>query len=104
MPRLDDTAVEEGLQRLPGWERRGNQIVKTFVREDFAQAMVLINEVAGCHSPAAVRPAAGEYMPIGPAAFLAHKVRTSIAPPVAQLAPAPPHVTSAGRAQSPATK
>jgi hypothetical protein len=35
MPRLDDTAVEEGLQRLPGWERRGNQIAKTFVREDF---------------------------------------------------------------------
>jgi pterin-4a-carbinolamine dehydratase len=32
MPRLDDTAIEEGLQRLPGWERRGNQIVKTFAR------------------------------------------------------------------------
>jgi hypothetical protein len=31
MPRLDDTAVEEGLQHLPGWERRGNEIVKTFV-------------------------------------------------------------------------
>ena len=46
MPRLDDTAVEEGLQRLPGWERRGNQIVKSFVREDFAQAMVFVNEVA----------------------------------------------------------
>jgi hypothetical protein len=29
MPRLDDTAVEEGLQHLPGWKRRGNQIVKT---------------------------------------------------------------------------
>ena len=46
MPRLDDTAVEEGLQHLPGWERRGNQIVKSFVREDFAQAMVFVNEVA----------------------------------------------------------
>jgi 4a-hydroxytetrahydrobiopterin dehydratase len=46
MPRLDDTAVEEGLQRLPGWERRGNQIVKSFVREDFAQAMVFVSEVA----------------------------------------------------------
>jgi len=46
MPRLDDTAVAEGLQHLPGWERRGNQIVKTFVREDFAHAMVLVNEVA----------------------------------------------------------
>ena len=28
MPRLDDTAVAEGLQRLPGWERRGNQIAE----------------------------------------------------------------------------
>ena len=46
MPRLDDTAIEEGLARLPGWERRGNQIVKTFTREDFAQAMVFVNEVA----------------------------------------------------------
>ena len=32
MPGLDDTAVEEGLQRLPGWERCGNQLAKTFVR------------------------------------------------------------------------
>jgi hypothetical protein len=24
MPRLDDTAVAEGLQHLPGWERRGD--------------------------------------------------------------------------------
>jgi Pterin 4 alpha carbinolamine dehydratase len=46
MPRPDDIAVEEGLQHLPGWERRGNEIVKTFTREDFAQAMVFVNEVA----------------------------------------------------------
>src|SRR4029453_14250285 len=53
MSRLDDTAVEEGLQRLPGWERRGNQILKTFVRTDFAQAMSFVNEVAGAarHPP-----------------------------------------------------
>ena len=53
MPRLDDTAVDEGLQHLPGWERRGNQIVKTFVRDDFAHAMVFVNEVAGAagHHP-----------------------------------------------------
>jgi 4a-hydroxytetrahydrobiopterin dehydratase len=46
MPRLDDTAVAEGLQHLPGWERRSNQIVKTFARADFAQAMSFVNEVA----------------------------------------------------------
>jgi 4a-hydroxytetrahydrobiopterin dehydratase len=51
MPRLDDTAVAEGLQRLPGWERRGNQIAKTFVREDFAPAA----EVAGHHPDIDIR-------------------------------------------------
>jgi hypothetical protein len=44
MPRLEDTAVEEGLQHLPGWERRGDEIVKTFVRADFAHAMVFVNK------------------------------------------------------------
>jgi 4a-hydroxytetrahydrobiopterin dehydratase len=56
MPRLDDTAVEEGLQRLPGWERRGNQIVKTFVRNDFAHAMVFVNEVASAAEVAGHHP------------------------------------------------
>jgi len=56
MPRLDDTAVAEGLQRLPGWERRGNQIVKTFVREDFAHAMVFVNEVAAAAEAAGHHP------------------------------------------------
>ena len=56
MPRLDDTAVEEGLQRLPGWERRGNEIVKTFVREDFAHAMVFVNEVASAAEAPATTP------------------------------------------------
>jgi len=46
MPRLDDTAVAEGLQHLPGWQRRSNQIVKTFTRADFAQAITFVNEVA----------------------------------------------------------
>jgi 4a-hydroxytetrahydrobiopterin dehydratase len=56
MPRLDDTAVEEGLQHLPGWKRRGNQIVKTFVRADFAQAMSFVNEVAGAAEAAGHHP------------------------------------------------
>jgi 4a-hydroxytetrahydrobiopterin dehydratase len=56
MPRLDDTAVAEGLQHLPGWERRGNQIVKTFVREDFAHAMVFVNEVASAAEAAGHHP------------------------------------------------
>jgi 4a-hydroxytetrahydrobiopterin dehydratase len=56
MPRLDDTAVAEGLQHLPGWERRGNQIVKTFVREDFAHAMTFVNEVAAAAEAAGHHP------------------------------------------------
>jgi 4a-hydroxytetrahydrobiopterin dehydratase len=56
MPRLDDTAIDEGLQRLPGWERRGNQIVKSFMRQDFAQAMAFVNEVAGAAEAAGHHP------------------------------------------------
>jgi 4a-hydroxytetrahydrobiopterin dehydratase len=56
MPRLDDTAVEEGLQHLPGWQRQGNQIVKTFVRADFAQAMTFVNEVASAAEAAGHHP------------------------------------------------
>jgi 4a-hydroxytetrahydrobiopterin dehydratase len=56
MPRLDDTAIDEGLQRLPGWERRGNQIAKSFVRQDFAQAMAFVNEVAGAAEAAGHHP------------------------------------------------
>jgi 4a-hydroxytetrahydrobiopterin dehydratase len=56
MPPLDDTAVAEGLLHLPGWERRGNQIVKTFARADFAQAMVFVNEVADAAEAAGHHP------------------------------------------------
>ncbi len=56
MPQLDDTAVEEGLQRLPGWERRGNEIAKTFTRQDFAHAMVFVNEVAAAAEAAGHHP------------------------------------------------
>src|SRR5215211_8472875 len=56
MPRLDDTAVEDGLQHLPGWERRGDQIVKTFARADFAHAMVFVNEVASAAEAAGHHP------------------------------------------------
>jgi 4a-hydroxytetrahydrobiopterin dehydratase len=56
MRRLDDTAVQEGLQHLPGWERQGNQIVKTFARADFAQAMAFVNEVAAAAEAAGHHP------------------------------------------------
>jgi 4a-hydroxytetrahydrobiopterin dehydratase len=56
MPRLNDAAVTEGLQHLPGWERRSNQIVKTFTREDFAHAMVFVNEIATAAEAAGHHP------------------------------------------------
>jgi 4a-hydroxytetrahydrobiopterin dehydratase len=56
MPLLDDTAIEEGLQLLPGWERRSNEIVKTFVRKDFANAMTFVNEIAGAAETAGHHP------------------------------------------------
>ena len=56
MPRLDDTTVEEGLQHLPDWERRGNEIIKTFVREDFSHAMTFVNEVAAAAEAAGHHP------------------------------------------------
>jgi 4a-hydroxytetrahydrobiopterin dehydratase len=56
MPLLDDSAVEQGLQCLPGWERRGNQIVKTFVRKDFFRAITFVNEVADAAEAAGHHP------------------------------------------------
>jgi 4a-hydroxytetrahydrobiopterin dehydratase len=56
MSRLDDAEVAEGLQRLPGWERRGNEIAKTFTRQDFARAMVFVNQVAAAAEAAGHHP------------------------------------------------
>jgi 4a-hydroxytetrahydrobiopterin dehydratase len=46
MALLDDAAVEDALQRLPGWERRGDEITRTFVRKDFRAAITFVNQVA----------------------------------------------------------
>jgi 4a-hydroxytetrahydrobiopterin dehydratase len=50
------TPPSRGLQRLPGWERRGNQLVKSFLREDFGCAMVFVNEVADAAKAAGHHP------------------------------------------------
>ena len=46
MALLDDGAIAEGLRRLPGWERRGREITKTYQYRDFAEAMAFVNRVA----------------------------------------------------------
>jgi 4a-hydroxytetrahydrobiopterin dehydratase len=56
MPLLDDAAVEKGLKRLPGWERRGDEIVKTFVRKDFMGAISFVHKVADAAQAAGHHP------------------------------------------------
>jgi 4a-hydroxytetrahydrobiopterin dehydratase len=46
MPLLDEGAVDAALQEL-AWHRAGDVLVKEVVREDFAEAMGFVNEVAG---------------------------------------------------------
>jgi pterin-4a-carbinolamine dehydratase len=46
MALLDDAAIERGLQRLPGWERRDQEIVKNFHHRNFVEAVAFVNQVA----------------------------------------------------------
>ncbi len=46
MEVLDDNAIQTALQRLPGWERNGDRITKTYVLDDFRSAMTFVERVA----------------------------------------------------------
>jgi 4a-hydroxytetrahydrobiopterin dehydratase len=46
MSRLPDAEITERLARLPGWERRGDEISRVFSFADFQEAMVFVNRVA----------------------------------------------------------
>jgi 4a-hydroxytetrahydrobiopterin dehydratase len=46
MPLLDKGAVDTALSEL-AWHRSGDELVKEVSREDFAEAMGFVNEVAG---------------------------------------------------------
>ena len=46
MSRLPDAEITERLARLPGWERRGDEIRRVFRFADFEEAMVFVNRVA----------------------------------------------------------
>ncbi len=56
MPLLDDAAIEEGLGELPGWERRGDEIAKTFAHADFAAAVAFVDRVAAAAAAADHHP------------------------------------------------
>jgi 4a-hydroxytetrahydrobiopterin dehydratase len=42
---LSDTEVEERLSRLPGWERAGEAIEKSFRRGDFVAAVEFVSSL-----------------------------------------------------------
>ncbi|WP_227430283.1 4a-hydroxytetrahydrobiopterin dehydratase [Psychrobacter sp. I-STPA6b] len=46
MSHLTDDQVALQLQDLQGWQQEGNSIVKTFVFNDFIEAMSFMNAVA----------------------------------------------------------
>jgi 4a-hydroxytetrahydrobiopterin dehydratase len=43
--RLDEAAVARALAQLPGWERAGSAIRRTYRFEDFRAALAFVNRV-----------------------------------------------------------
>lgn len=46
MTTLSDDDVTARLARLPGWEREGHEIRRTFAFADFKEALAFVNRVA----------------------------------------------------------
>jgi len=46
MARLDDATIASLLQEIPGWERQGDALVRTYVFKNFREAMAFVNRVA----------------------------------------------------------
>jgi 4a-hydroxytetrahydrobiopterin dehydratase len=46
MPPLPDDQITERLATLPGWERAGDEIVKTFELPSFPEAIAFVTRVA----------------------------------------------------------
>jgi 4a-hydroxytetrahydrobiopterin dehydratase len=46
MALLSENQIRERLARLPGWERRGDEIRRTWTFADFAASMAFVNKVA----------------------------------------------------------
>ncbi len=47
MALLSETQIRDRLARLPGWERRGSEIRRTWTFPDFEGSMAFVNKVAG---------------------------------------------------------
>ncbi len=46
MQVLDDSAIQSALRELPGWDRDGDEIVKTFQFDGFPPAITFVTRVA----------------------------------------------------------
>jgi 4a-hydroxytetrahydrobiopterin dehydratase len=46
MKPLSETEITDRLARVPGWERHGGEIRRTFAFADFKGAMAFVNRVA----------------------------------------------------------
>ena len=45
MSRLDEPEIARRLASLPGWERQGDEIRRTFVFSDFKASLAFVNRV-----------------------------------------------------------
>jgi 4a-hydroxytetrahydrobiopterin dehydratase len=46
MSLLDEAAIDAALERLPGWSRDGDTLVRTYERRDWLDAIALLDAVA----------------------------------------------------------
>jgi 4a-hydroxytetrahydrobiopterin dehydratase len=56
MALLTETEIQQRLSRLPGWERRGNEIRRTWAFADFRGSIAFVNRVAGLAEAAGHHP------------------------------------------------
>ena len=56
MTLLTETEIRERLERLPGWERRGNEIHRTWAFADFRGSIAFVDRVAGLAEAAGHHP------------------------------------------------
>lgn len=46
MALLSEAEIEEGLNRLRGWEKKGNEIVKVYKNKNFVESIGFVNKLA----------------------------------------------------------
>jgi len=56
MTLLTDSEIQERLSRVPGWERWGGEIRRTWAFADFRAAMAFVNRVADLAETAGHHP------------------------------------------------